>query len=90
MIRSNHPNRYLIKKAKYSIISVKDYMASSGIFDKSKKQEMVQALDDFADQVENIEPLPINPAKIEETEALLTKATWITYCSSWSRGWLRY
>ena len=68
---SDHPNRHLIEKAKYSIISVKDYMASSDIFDESKKQEMVQALDSFADQVKNIEILPINPAKIEETGALL-------------------
>ncbi|WP_462109873.1 hypothetical protein [Campylobacter concisus] len=46
-------------------------MASSDIFDDSKKQEMMQALDDFANQVKNIEALPINPANIEETEALL-------------------
>lgn len=37
----------------------------------TKKQEMMQALDGFVDQVENIEALPINPTKIEETEALL-------------------
>lgn len=46
-------------------------MASSDIFDDSKKQEMMQALDGFVDQVKNIEALPINPTKIEETETLL-------------------
>ena len=61
MIRSNHPNRYLIKKAKYSIISVRDYMASSDIFDDCKKTR-----DD-----EGFRWLPINPTKIEETETLL-------------------
>jgi hypothetical protein len=68
---SNHPNRHLIEKARFSINSVEDYMASSDIFDDNKKQEMTKALEDFANQVKNIETLPINPAKTEETEALL-------------------